>query len=325
MKIVFMGTSPFALPSLIAIHDAGHKILTVVTRPDSPKGRGLNISSPPILEKAQQLGVPVLQPEKIKDIEQELASLDPEVIVTVAYGKILPRSILSLPKYGCVNLHPSLLPKYRGASPIEGAIMGGEKETGVTTYIMDEGLDTGDIILQRRIAISPEENSGELSERLAEAGADLLLDTLTQIEKGTLTITPQEHLISHKTPDAPVDSTTNSLTQPTYRITTNDCLINWEWPAEKVANLVRAFSPKIGAHTFLKGVRIKIWRARSVSIDSSAPPGTILQINNKSFIVKTGEQHSLEVFELQPENRKIIGAGEFARGARIKEGDYFGS
>lgn len=324
MKIVFMGTSTFALPSLVAIHNAGHKILAVVTRPDSPQGRGLNISSPPILEKAKQLGVPILQPEKIKNIEQELASLAPEVIVTVAYGKILPRSILSLPKYGCINLHPSLLPKYRGAAPIEGAIMGGEKETGVTTYFMDEGLDTGDIILQRRIDILSEDNSGTLSERLAEAGADLLLDTLTQIEEGTLTKTPQEHLISHKTPDVPAYLTTNAITQPTYRITTNDSLINWERPAEKIANLVRAFSPKIGAHTFLKGVRIKIWRARSVSIDSSAPPGTIIKVNSNSFIVATRE-NVLEILELQPENRKRIGAGEFARGARLQEGDCFGS
>lgn len=309
MKIVFMGTSAFALPSLVAIHNAGHKILSVVTRPDSPKGRGLNISPPPILEKTRQLGVPVLQPEKLKDIEPDLTSLAPEVIVTVAYGKILPRSILSLPKYGCINLHPSLLPKYRGAAPIEGAIIGGEKETGVTIYIMDEGLDTGDIILQRRITIPQEENSGELSERLAEAGANLLVTTLTQIEQGTATRTPQDHNI-------------HTMTRP---IISNDCLINWEWPAEKVANLVRALSPKIGAHTFLKGVRIKIWRAHSVSIDSSAPPGTIIRISNKSFLVMAGEQHSLEVFELQPENRKRIGAGEFARGARIQEGDYFGS
>lgn len=303
-----MGTSTFALPSLVAIHNAGHEILAVVTRPDSPKGRGLNISSPPILEKAQQLGINVLQPEKIKDIEQELASLSPEIIVTVAYGKILPRSILSLPKHGCVNLHPSLLPKYRGAAPIEGAIMEGEQETAVTTYFMDEGLDTGDIILQRCITILPEDNSGTLSERLAEAGANLLVATLTQIEQGTATRTPQEHNI-------------HTMTRP---ITTNDCLINWECPATKIANLIRALAPKIGAHTFLKGVRIKILSARPATVVRSGPPGTIIKISSDNFIVATGE-NSLEILEIQPENRKRIGAGEFARGSRIKEGGCFGS
>ena len=303
-----MGTSAFALPSLVAIHNAGHEILAVITRPDSPKGRGLNISSPPILEKARRLGLPVLQPEKLKDIEQKLISLAPDVMVTVAYGKILSRSILAIPKYGCVNLHPSLLPKYRGASPIEGAIIEGEQETGVTTYFMDEGLDTGDIIMQRSITILPEENSEKLSERLAKEGANLLVDTLTQIEKGTETRITQDHNV-------------HTMTRP---ITTNNCLINWEWPVTKIANFIRALAPKIGAHTFLQGVRIKIWHACPTSTISSSPPGTIIKISNDSFLVATGE-NSLEVFELQPENRKRIGAGEFARGTRIKEGDRFGS
>lgn len=310
MKIVFMGTSDFALPSFIALNEADYIPIAVVTRQDKPKGRGLHTASPPIALAAKNLNILLLQPEKLKDIESDLIKLAPDLIVTAAYGKILPPSILQLPNLGCINLHPSLLPKYRGASPIEGAIMAGETETGVTTYIMDAGLDSGDIVMQRRFPIYPEETGGELSRRLAQEGARLLVETIKAFEDSSA---------GHGTPQ---DSSAHTMT---HLITSTDTLINWGWPDCKIVDLVRALSPHIGAYTFYKGKRVKIWKAKIGKIEGALQyaPGEVIKIEKDSFILQT-QEGMIVIIEVQLEGRAKVGGGEFARGVRLQEGDLFG-
>lgn len=305
-----MGTSNFAIPSFLKIYKTGCPILVVVTRPDRPKGRGLQISSPPIVEEAKKLNIPLLQPEKLNDIFPELNSMAPDLIVVVAYGKMLPSSILKLPRLGCINLHPSLLPKYRGAAPIEGAIIAGETETGVTITFIDEGVDSGDVVMQRRVPIGEDETGGELAERLAVDGAELLLLTIKELEKGGIIRTPQNHAL-------------HTMTSP---IKSGDCLIYWEWPAQKIVNLIRALSPQVGAYTFWKGKRLKVWKAQNSSFCASyyGQPGMFMGIEKDGVMVKAGEG-AVKLLEVQPENKARMDGIEFVRGMRLKEGDSFGS
>jgi len=316
LRTVFLGTPAFAVPSLRAVA-AATDVRAVVTQPDRPKGRGRHVAPPPAAEAARELGIPVLQPTRLKSSETvaQLAALAPDVIVTVAYGKIIPREILDLPPLGCINLHPSLLPKYRGASPIPRAIEAGERVTGVTIMFQSEALDAGDIILQREAPIDPTDTAQTLEERLARLGADALLEALTLIAAGRAPRRPQEHAAA------------------TYvgKLTKADGRIDWTAPAAAVANFVRAMDPWPSAYTTHRGRLLKIWSARPAlgalgacpeeRRDVGAVQGTIVELRpGAGFVVAAGGE-GLLVAEVQPEGRRRMTADEYARGVRLEVGE----
>lgn len=309
-----MGTPEFALPSLNALHQSGHAILAVVTQPDRPKGRGGRLASPPAKVMAERFGLPVLQPAKMKDpgFLDSLRALKPDIIVVVAFGRILPPEILDLPPRGCVNLHASLLPKYRGAAPIQWAIINGEPETGVTTIRMDPGMDTGDILLHERVSILPEDTAGSLSVRMAERGADLLLRTLKGVESGEIVPVPQ--------------NSSEATMAPMLEKEAGE--IDWAQPAVAIVNRIRGLSPWPGAYTFHQDARWRIWRAvmRDEPEDKAAvePPGTILKAEREWILVATG-QGLIEILELQPENGRRMGVREFLAGHSVEEGVVLGT
>ncbi len=306
MQIVFFGTPQFAIPSLKALIASGNKVLAVVTQSDKRRGRLGNPSPPPVKELAVSENIKVLQPEKINSplFIEELSRLEPDIIVVVAYGKILPPRILNLPRLGCINVHASILPKYRGAAPIQWAIINGEKETGVTTMLMDEGLDTGDIFLQERIKIEEEDNSETLAKKLSELGASLLIKTIEGLDLGNLNPVPQ-----HGTPSyAPV-------------LKKEDGRINWNMIATDIWNFVRGMYPWPGAFTNLNTERLKIINVKP--IQGQGIPGRIESISNK-LIIGTGNG-LIEIIEIQPEGKRIMNAKEFIIGRRLKEGDFFGN
>lgn len=309
MRLVFMGTPVFALPSLEALLEQGHQVQLVVTQADKPKGRGKRPTPPPVKEFALARGIPVLQPERLKDpvFLGQLREAAPEAIVVVAYGKILPVEVLSLPPYGCINVHASLLPKYRGAAPIQRAIMNGEKETGVTTMLMDEGMDTGDILLQRRILIEEEENFGSLHERLSRLGAELLKETLELLAQGTLRRQPQDH------------------SQATYAppLTVADEVISWDRPAEVIKNQVRALDPWPGARTYLDGQLLKIWRVKALKGSFPGVPGEVIASGSEGIKVRAGEGAVL-ILELQIAGGRRLPVDAFLRGHPIPEGVTLG-
>jgi methionyl-tRNA formyltransferase len=304
MRIVFFGTPQFAVPSLNALINSGEEIIAVVTQPDKRKGRGHILSRSPVKELAVSKGIRVLQPERIKDATflDELLSIKPEIIIVVAYGKILPASILKLPRFGCVNVHASLLPKYRGAAPISWAIINGEKVTGITTMLMDEGLDTGDILLQVEIEIDTEDTTETLSKRLSELGSSLLLKTIIGIKEGTLKPKPQTG-----------DATFAPI------IKKDDGYINWKRTADDLFNFVRGMYPWPCAYCYLEGERIKLIRVRS--IEGKGIPGKI-ENTHDGFIVGTGNG-LISIIELQPEGKKVMAAKAFLQGRNIKEGTFF--
>ena len=252
MNILFMGTPDFAKKSLEKIYEAGHNIIAVVTNPDRPKGRGMKMLASPVKEYAIQKNIPVYQPEKVRNntqILETIKELNPEVICVVAYGKILPKEILEIPKLGCINVHGSLLPKYRGAAPIQWAILNGDKTTGVTTMYMDEGMDTGDMLLKEEVEIGENETTGELWERLAEVGGALLVKTLEQIEKGTV---PRQK-------QGPEFTVAPMLNKEMAKI-------DWEEKtAKEIKNLVRGLNPIMGTYSFLNGKKLKIWKVETLS------------------------------------------------------------
>ena len=305
MKTVFFGTPEFAVPPLQALMGSGHDVIAVVTQPDRRKGRGKHFSSSPVKAEAEKQGVKVLQPEKVKDRSfiDELRELKPEAIILVAYGQILPNEIIHLPEYGCINVHASLLPKYRGASPINRAIIDGEKKTGITTMLMDEGMDTGPILLQKEIDIDPDDTAGSLSIKLAEAGSRLLLRTLEGIEKNTLTPVPQPEGASY----APLLSKT-------------DGFIPWEKSAEVICNFIRGMTPWPAAYGFLEGERIKILKA--LPCDKDGERGLITAIEKNTIVVGAG-QGSISILEIQPAGKPAMSAGAFIRGRDMKEGMRF--
>lgn len=303
MRVIFMGTPDFAVSSLKALIESGHTVLTVVTQPDRPKGRGKKEAPPPVKEAAQELGLPVIQPLKVKDPDliRLLRSLSPEVIVVVAYGQILPREILLLPKCGCVNVHASLLPKYRGAAPIHRAVINGEQETGITTMFMDEGLDTGDMILQESTPIFEEDNVGTIHDRLAIAGARLLSNTLDLIGRGRAPRAPQKDKSSY----APM-------------ITGADELIQWNKPARDIFNHIRGMDPWPGARTFMGSKMLKIWsahvRAEDQRQEHARPePGRVLETGRDGVMVCTG-RGIIVIDELQLQGAKRMSAADFLRG-----------
>ena len=309
MRVVFMGTPDFAVQSLNALVDAGHEVTAVITQPDRPKGRGNKMAFPEVKTRALELGLPVHQPDSVKDeaFLELLKSYNPEVIVVVAFGRILPQAVLDLPPYGCVNVHGSLLPEYRGAAPIQRAVLDGRKETGVTTMRMDIGMDTGDMLLQATLPITDEDTTGTMFDKLAELGGKVLIDTLAGLENGTV---------------VPVKQDDNKATHAA-RILKEDEVIRWEDSAEKIFCQIRGLSPAPGAYTWWNGERLKLWKARISDRETGKAPGTVVAINKNALTVQTGKG-CLEVLELQPAGKKAMPAQAFSNGAGVAEGIVFG-
>jgi methionyl-tRNA formyltransferase len=326
MKIVFMGTPDFAQESLKALVEANYEVIGVVTNPDKPKGRGMKMIASPVKEYALEKGIPVYQPVKIRSNEefiQEVQRLNPDLICVVAYGKILPKELLDIPRLGCVNVHGSLLPKYRGAAPIQWAVLNGDKETGVDTMYMDVGMDTGDIILEEKVEIGEDETTGELWERLKVIGAKLLVETVKQIEQGTAPRRKQ-----------PEDFTLAPMLEKEM------AKIDWEnQTALEIKNLVRGLNPIMGAYTFLRGKKIKLWRVRLIAEDElytrfpdlaeysyklkEVVPGTVLFSGDKNGLYIKATEGILEVIEIQGENAKKMNILDFLRGNKVEIGDIF--
>lgn len=307
MRLVFMGTPDFAVPSLNRLLTSTHTVVGVVTQPDRPSGRGLKVQFSPVKKMALAHGLPLLQPEKLTEPEflTTLRSWNADCFVVVAF-RILPKEVFTLPPKGTVNLHASLLPKYRGPAPIQRAILNGEKETGVTTFFIEETVDTGKWILQEKLAIGPEETAGELHDRLALLGAEVLVRTLDLIEKDLANPQPQVGIPSL----AP-------------KIHPEEEKIDWNEPAEKVFNRIRAFSPKPGAYTFWNSKRLKILRATLEQRNSDEVPGTVLECQRDKIIVACGSG-AIGIREIQPECKKGMQVGEFLRGYGLKPGMKLG-
>ncbi len=305
MNIVFMGTPDFAVPCLESIINAGHTVSAVFSQPDKPKGRGYTLTPPPVKVCALSHNISVYQPNTLKDDEtfNIIKSLSPDVIVVVAYGKILPKNILDLPKYACVNVHASLLPKYRGAAPIHWSIINGEEVTGVTTMLMDIGLDTGDILLKKSVAIGQNETTGELHDRLAKCGSELIVETLEKLENG----------------DCPREKQDNSLSCYSPMITKQLGNINWNKSAKEINALVRGLNPTPSAYTKINNKMLKIHSCKIVNYNGNA--GEVISVN--PFIVACGE-NALEITELQIEGKKRMKTEDFLRGYNIEKGIVLG-
>jgi methionyl-tRNA formyltransferase len=301
-----MGTPVFAVASLEALVAAGHTVAAVYTQPDRPKGRGQELAFSPVKEAALRLGLPVYQPERIRNVAPELAAFGAKAMVCVGYGQILPQSIIDLTPIGVVNVHASLLPLYRGAAPIQWAIANGETETGVTTMRIDAGLDTGDMLRKAEIDIEPEETAPELSARLAVLGAELLIETLEMMEQGQLVPEPQDH-----------DSATLA---PILK--KEDGIIDWSRPASVIHARLRGFTPWPGATTTFRGMGLKVLTAR-VSDVSGLAPGQ-LAMRGRALVAGCGEGTALELVDVQPEGRKRVSGESFANGARLLENECLG-
>lgn len=304
MRIVFMGTPDFAVPSLKALVAAGHDICGVFTQPDKPKNRGMKMQATPVKEYAVTENIPVFQPEKMRDgtAFSILKELSPELIVVAAYGRILPMDILELPPKGCVNVHSSLLPKYRGSAPINWAILNGDSETGVSIQYMAEGVDTGDVIASACTQIPLEENAQQLYGRLAEMGAELIVRVVADIEQGTVSATPQDHTqASH----APMLSKELSP-------------IDWAQPARRVHDQVRGLYPWPSAVTEIDGIRCKILRTEISGDTTSLEPGSFVQADKKGLRIACGGGSVIEILELQPDGKKSMAATAFLMGHPIK-------
>ena len=314
MRVLFIGTAEFAVPSLEALAESGrYEVLAVVTQPDRPQGRGLKVAYSPVKHAALRLGLPVFQPKRVRSERflQEARALEPEALALAAFGQIIPQPLLDLPPKGPVNVHGSLLPAYRGAAPIQHAIMKGETVTGVTTMWMDATLDTGDILLQREVPIDPEDTTGTLIPKVASAGAELLLHTLDRMQEGTCPRIPQEDEMASYAP----------------AITPADSAVRWEEPATRIRNRVRALSPRPGAFVSFRGRRIKLWRV-ALNPQQSREPGEVVTAGRESatsgVVVGTGNG-SIELLEVQPENARRMAGAEWARGVRVLAGDRFDS
>ena len=305
MRVVFMGTPDFAVPSLEALLKSGDDIVGVVTQPDRPKGRGQSLAPSPVKLVALREHIPMLQPTKMKDPDflAALASWKPDLIVVAAFGRILPPTILSLPPKGCINVHGSLLPKYRGAGPIQWAIINGETETGITTMLMDEGMDTGAMLLQEKIAIEPGDTAGSLSPRLALLGARLLVETVQRLKAGTLDSNVQDH--AHATM-APL-------------LKKEDGAIDWRLPASVLANRVRGLTPWPGAYTFLGQDRWMLYCAVALTEQAAEIPGRITAVKKDEIHVATGEG-ILAVRELQPANSRRMTVAQYLAGHSLEVG-----
>ena len=310
MRLVFCGTPPFAVPTLEALTSAGHDIALVVTQPDRPQGRGLAIAGSAVKQTAQSHGLNIQQPEKIKnnpEFRSLLESINAEAIIVVGYGRIIPSWMLSLPPRGNINLHGSLLPKYRGAAPIQWAIAEGEKVSGVTTMLLNEGLDTGDILRRRELAIEPDETAITYGRRLSHMGAEVMVETLRGLSSGSITPIPQDHSQASL---API-------------LTKEDGLANFNWPAQKIYNRLRGFQPWPGCYTAFRGKKLTIAAAKPHEGLEGKNPGEILADRDR-FFVACGENTGLEVVELQPEGKRKMSAADFLRGYRTQSGEKLG-
>ena len=313
MNIIFMGTPDFAKETLEAVYNAGHQILGVVTNPDRPKGRGMKLVASPVKEYAISKNLKIYQPEKIKnniDFIEEMKSLEPDVICVVAYGKILPKEILEIPKRGCINVHGSLLPKYRGAAPIQWAVLNGDKTTGITTMYMDVGMDSGDIILKEETEIGENETTGELWDRLAKIGAKLLVKTLEKIEDGTAPRIPQDNNFSI----APMLDKEMSK-------------IDWKnKSANEIKNLVRGLDPIMGTYSYLNGKKVKIWKVEALpekNNENNLENGTVIKSDSKDGLYIKCKDGIIKVIEIQGENSKRMNIQDFLRGNNIEVGTRF--
>lgn len=310
-KVVFMGTPDFAVGTLQALIDAAqYEVQAVFTQPDKPKGRGKAVQMTPVKELAVSAGIPVYQPVKIREAEwiEVLENLNPDVIVVVAFGQLIPKAILDLPKYGCINVHASLLPMYRGAAPIQWAVINGDRESGVTTMRMDTGLDTGDMILKETVVLEEQETGGSLFDKLSVTGASLLIRTLEALENGTAVFEKQ-----------PEESTTPYAAM----LTKKDGKIDWSKDAQKIECLIRGLNPWPSAYTTYRGKTLKIWAAAVEHADSEAEPGTAVQVTKTELKIQTG-CGLLCVRELQPEGKKRMDIDAFLRGYPVEAGEKFG-
>ena len=311
MKAVFMGTPVFSVPVLQKLVDMGLDVALVVTQPDKARGRGKKVLFPPVKELALSLGIPVSQPEGIRkdeDFKAQLREIAPDVIVVVAFGQIIPQDVLDIPRLGCINVHASLLPKYRGAAPIQWAIIKGEKETGVTTMMMDAGLDTGDMLLKKVVPIAEDETGDSLHDKLSAAGAELIEKTLIGLEQGTITPVKQD--------DSEAGEYARMLDKELGHI-------NFDQPAVVIERLVRGLNSWPSAYTYLNGKTMKIWRAKALDRDYGGENGRVCEITKNSMIIQTG-MGALEVLEVQLEGKKRMDAAAFMRGCKIEKGMILG-
>ena len=310
MKIVFMGTPDFAKESLEALYNEGYEILGVVTNIDKPKGRGMKLVPSPVKEYALSKNLKIYQPEKIRNnigFIEEIKNLNPDVICVVAYGKILPKEILDIPKFGCINVHGSLLPKYRGAAPIQWSVINGDKITGITTMYMDVGMDTGDMILKSETEIGEDETTGALWNRLSKIGGELLVQTLKRIEDGTAPRIPQGDDFSM----APMLSKEISK-------------IDWKnKTAKEIKNLVRGLNPIMGTYSYLQGKKIKLWKVDTIEEYSDIEPGTVIKADSKEGLYIKAKEGIIKVLEIQGENAKRMRIQDFLRGNNIEIGSIF--
>ncbi len=309
MKIVFMGTPDFSVPVLKKLIEEGHEVACVVTQADKPKGRGKEIQFPPVKTAALEAGIPVYQPIKVREPEfvEILRNIQPDVMVVVAFGQLLTQEVLDIPKYGCINIHASLLPELRGAAPIQWSIIEGKEVTGVTTMMMDKGLDTGDMLEKTEVVITKDETGGSLHDKLSEAGAELIISTLKKLEAGTLERTPQDH---------------SKMTYAKMLDKKLGC-IDFTMEAAYIERLVRGLNPWPSAYTSYKGKTLKIWKAEVEETDITGKPGEIIEVSRDYFKVLTGKG-ALKVYELQLEGKKRMETEDFLRGVKVQVGEGLG-
>ncbi len=310
MKIMFMGTPDFAVSSMNALCESGHEISAVITMPDKPKGRGHKMMHTPVYLAAEAIGAEILTPSSLKkeNFEDFLNKINPDIIIVVAYGKILPEYVLNFPRYGCINVHASLLPAYRGAAPIQRAIIDGCKKTGVTTMYMEKGLDTGDMLLKTEVEITDTDNYESVHDKLADAGAKLIVETVSQLESGIC--------VPQKQNDA----------ESTYAhmITKETAIIDWNMDSVDVINLIRGLYPVPKAQSTYNSQLIKFGKTTNYSKASGMPSGTIYNVGKKSFCVSCGNNTSVEVFEIQMEGKKMLKVEDYLKGNSIDEGVTLG-
>lgn len=308
MRVIFMGTPDFAVGTLEEIIAAGHEVVLVVSQPDKAVGRSKALKYTPVKACALAHGIEVYQPERVRNEEciEYLRSYEPDIIIVEAFGQLIPKVILDMPRYGCVNVHASLLPKYRGAAPIQWAVINGDPVTGVTTMRMDEGLDTGDMIMKREVALREDETGGSLFERLSEAGAKLCVETMAAIENGTAVYTPQDH-----------EQATH-----TKKIYKEMGSIDWSRDAQTIECLIRGLDPWPSAYTRLNDRTLKIWKAKVIAEGSDMPPGCIVKADREGLLVQTGEGMLL-LTEVQLEGKKRMSAEAFLNGCPVEAGTYF--
>src|SRR6185437_15299853 len=307
MKLVFCGTPQFAVPTLERLAATGFNVQLVVTQPDRPQGRGMELTAPPVKQSALKLGLAVVQPEKIKKNEEfqaQLRALAPDAIIVVGYGRIIPPWMLELPRYGNINVHASLLPKYRGAAPVQWAIAQGETVSGVTTMLLNEGLDTGDILLQKEMAIRPEDTALTYAPRLAELGADMIVDTLRGLEDKTIAPLPQDHAQATL---API-------------LKKEDGLVDFSRNATEIHNRLRGFQPWPGAYTQFRGKGLKLIAARPEDTPSNLAAGE-LRVGDEKLFVGCGHRTVLQLLQVQPEGKKAMAAREFINGYHPAAGE----